>query len=448
MLKSFVEILFLLTFFFSCTPATQNSLLSMGGEGSSTSSSENQTSITGTPSVNTDGINTAGGKVLASGIENGDLLEVSGECSDLGYKKNRILFQVYENTTENGFPLIDNAIDWKCQASTATTELSSGNETCFVPTQGLGVVEDLQITPQYPQCFNKRFSFFVRLGRAMRQDPLSSDYDDATNPRVSYLLKVKLRLLGDGTQVTDSPWEKITVNRVVSKPTAKITLNALTNKIELDVAKFSNIKYNAFYSAAGPSYLANNTVSGSLFSGCTITTVSGTGAVSTSCSQINSDAVPSSTVAGEITHYNLLPGITYAYQFMAEDLNYVYPSASGTETSGYGLAVGQIAAPTVIGFITRTQPGAVQCVFTLSNKSSFGNHKVEWAYSTTDPSWMIATPTVFTASCGNVNPCTVTTPVGTPLHMAVRSYLEVSGVRRLTSDWSPPDYEERTNICQ
>ena len=159
----------------SCTPVTQNSLLSTGESGSGASgSSENQTSIAGQPSLDIDSISTQSGKVLASGIENGDLLEVSGKCSDLGNKKNRILFQVYENPTENGFPMIDNSIDWKCQASTATTELASGNETCFVSTQGFGAVDDLQVTTQYPQCFNGRFSFFVRLGRAMRQDPLSS----------------------------------------------------------------------------------------------------------------------------------------------------------------------------------------------------------------------------------------------------------------------------------
>ena len=66
---------------------------------------------------------------------------------------------------------------------------------------------------------------------------------------------------------------------------------------------------------------------------------------------------------------------------------------------------------------------------------------------------MISTPTVFTASCGNVNTCTVSSPVGTPLHMAVRSYLDINndGVTPgtdLISDWSPPDYEQGTNVCQ
>ncbi len=454
--KTFFKIGFLYFFLLSCTPSAQNSLLSSnGGNSNSGSNSNNQTSIPGRPTIEPDGIIVPGGKVLAAGIENGDLLEVSGKCSDLGNKKNIILFQVFENTSENGFPLIDNAIDWKCQASTATTELSTGNETCFVASQGLGVVEKKdppEITPQYPQCHNGRFSFFVRLGRAMRNDPLSSDFDDTTNPRSNYLLKLKLRLINDNAPVMDSDWVNVTVNRVVGKPSAKVTLVAQTMKIEADVAKFSNIKYNAFYSASGASYYANNTVSGSLFSNCSITTVSGTGAVSTACSFINSNVVPSVTSAAEFTHLNLIPGFVYAYQFMAEDFNYVYPSISGTETSGYGAAVGHIV-PSVFILRSDATTGPIRCTMITEGRSSA--YHIEWAYRTDNPTWMLSAPTTgiryglngcsgSTAAIKGTSNCVIQGgAAGSDYYVAVRTYYDRNGDGLATpgvdliSDWGP-----------
>lgn len=452
--KSFLKIIFIYYFLSSCTPSSQNSLLSSNsGSSGSSGSSNNQTSITGQPSIDPDGILVPGGKALAAGIENGDLLEVSGKCTDLGNKKNIILFQVFENSTENGFPLIDNSIDWKCQASTATTELSSGNETCFVASQGLGAVEKKdppEVTPQYPQCHNGRFSFFVRLGRAMRADPLSSDFNDTTNPRVNYLLKLKIRLINDNAPVQDSDWVKVAVNRVVGKPSAKVTLVGQTNKIEVDVAKFSNLKYNAFYSASGAAYYTNNTVSGSLFSDCTITTVSGTGVVSTSCSSINSNVVPSATTAGEFTHLNLIPGFVYAYQFMAEDFNYVYPSVSGTETSGYGAAVGLITPAVFINTVTYAT-GPIRCTMNTEGRSSA--YHVEWAYRTDNPTWMLSAPTtgIRYAACSGSSPtlkgstnCVIQGgAAGTDYYVAVRSYFDRNGDGLATpgvdliSDWGP-----------
>ena len=453
--KTFFKIVFLYFFLLSCTPSAQNSLLSSNSGSSNSGSSNNQTSITGQPAIIPDGITVPGGKVLAAGIENGDLLEISGECRDLGNKKNIILFQIFENTSENGFPLIDNAIDWKCQASTATTELSSGNETCFVASQGLGVVEKKdppEITPQYPQCHNGRFSFFVRLGRAMRNDPLSSDFNDATNPRVNYLLRLKLRLINDNAPVMDSDWVKVTINRVVGKPSAKVTLVAQTMKIEADVAKFSNIKYNAFYSASGASYYANNTVSGSLFSDCSITTVSGTGAVSTACSFINSNVVPSTTTAAEFTHLNLIPGFVYAYQFMAEDFNYVYPSASGAETSGYGAAVGHIV-PSVFIVSSVATTGPIRCTMTTEARSSA--YHIEWAYRTDNPTWMLSAPTTgirytlngcsgSAAAVKGTSNCVIQGgAAGSDYYVAVRTYFDRNGDGLATpgvdliSDWGP-----------
>ena len=93
--KTFLKIVFFYFFLVSCTPSAQNSLLSSRGGSSNSDSSNNQTSIAGQPAIIPDGITVPGGKVLAAGIENGDLLEVSGECRDLGNKKNIILFQVF-----------------------------------------------------------------------------------------------------------------------------------------------------------------------------------------------------------------------------------------------------------------------------------------------------------------------------------------------------------------
>lgn len=225
----FIIGLFSILFFYSCTPKSQSSLLSDRVECSIEDCPLVQSKIDGSLSIEPD----SSGYQL--NVDKSDIIEISGKCNDLSISKNRIYVRVYEGEDTSVDPYIDNANSPNCIGS-LTSEMN--NQRCFWITQGAGVVDN---GLEYPQCFNGRFSFSVRLGRIIRTtEPTvgSAGVDDALNPRKKYLVRFKL-VTNDGA-ISESPWNAATVDRGVSKVTFNQVTDFSTFKCTLALDAFKN----------------------------------------------------------------------------------------------------------------------------------------------------------------------------------------------------------------
>ncbi len=166
-------------------------------------------------------------------VDQGDVIEIAGKCSDLGVRNNRIMVEVYEGE-DHPDAYIDNSRSLNCENS--LTPALNGQR-CFWITQGRGVVDG---GLEYPQCFNGRFSFSVRLGRIIRTiesavNPAAIN-DDASNPRKKYMVRFKLRIQ-DGA-ISETPWNSTLIDRGVTK----VTFSQETTS----ASHICNIKLNAY----------------------------------------------------------------------------------------------------------------------------------------------------------------------------------------------------------
>lgn len=174
---------------------------------------------------------------LTVNIEDNDKVEITGSCSDLNRKKNRIIVEVFsgEGDAENGNPYISNAISDKCLAAVGAF---TGNGTvvgtpCFWVTKGVGLIEELGLPTQrpFPQCHNGRFGFAVRLGAVMT----------APAPEGSrYTVRFKIRTQ-EGI-ISESQWSRVLITRKLTIPSIdKITANQneYSCSLEMSPARFN-----------------------------------------------------------------------------------------------------------------------------------------------------------------------------------------------------------------
>ncbi len=426
------------------------------------------------------------GEIFAS-PESSDLVEITGSCKDLGRKENRILVQVYEGENDAVMPIIDNSIGVNCQEDITTTSLRGGT-TCLLISQGIGLADSGSSTSQFPQCFNGRFSFQLRMGRIIRRDLVTNDNSDDTNPKVRYLVKLKLRTT-DGV-TADSGATTMYVNRALATPTFSVTPNKDNDRCEINFnpSKFRDIKYSLYTTWTGPNYAASGTMTN---------TVSG---------PVYVDKSPTFPPLGDGTtvekfyHFGeplgatigLMPGVTYTYRMQTTDVSYKYTSnpaitdyenlfgAGKNELSPMSGDVSCILAPAYVRDRTEQNggPGTPNSCFLQLAGYNTRAYSIEWRVSTS-PNWMTTTPNagwlvtlggdtytncrelstcavhgdrdpaVFTGSSSattyiDENGATKSFQPRVPYYFAARHYIDTNGnkqfdagIDQLAGDWSP-----------
>jgi hypothetical protein len=217
-------------------PVGTTSLLSSGGS-STTPSTSTGSEETGELDIRADN------QELTVNVEDNDKVEITGSCSDLNRKKNRIIVEVFsgEGDAENGNPYISNAISDKCLPAVGAF---TGNGTivgtpCFWVSKGVGLIEELGLPTQrpFPQCHNGRFGFSVRLGAVL------------TTPAPSgsrYTVRFKIRTQ-EGI-ISESEWSRVFITRKLSIPViddVKANQNEYSCTLEMSPARFNqNITYD------------------------------------------------------------------------------------------------------------------------------------------------------------------------------------------------------------
>lgn len=425
------------------------------------------------------------GEIYAS-PEGSDLVEVTGRCTDLGRKANRILVQVYEGEDDARTPIVDNSIDVNCQDNISTSSLvSSGGvgKTCLLISKGIGLADAGQSVSQFPQCFNGRFSFQLRMGRTIRKDTYINDKSDTTNPKVRYLVKMKLRTTDSIT--SDSPSVTILVNRSLPVPVVTPVPSRDNNRCEINLnpSKFRDIRYTLYTTWTGPSWAASgsltNTVSGSIYVD----------------RQPTFPPLGNGTTIEKFYHFGepinssigLMPGVTYTYRIQSADYsfrNVATPALTDYEVQ-FGNTAGNVErsvisqnytcvmTPTYVSNRTEQVQGAGTpntCFLQLAGYNT--SYSIEWRVSTS-PTWMVTSPNsgmlVSTGgtdwNCRNLSTCSVhgdraissaTTYIdasgttqrfaaATPYYFAARQFIDTNGngrfdpgVDQLAGDWSTP----------
>ena len=404
-----LSLLILMFAFYGCTAATNTTLLSENKPCTENCTTSTPGVISGELSITPDE-----GEVYST-PEGTDLVEITGSCKDLGRKANRILVQVWEGEDDSVSPIIDNSIGITCQDNVSTSSLQSTagvGKTCMLVSQGIGMADSGGSTPQFPQCFNGRFGFQLRMGRIIRKNTQSlgagvDNRDDATNPRVRYLVKMKLRTTEGIT--ADSGGSTMVVTRALTTPTFSVTKNKDSDRCEVNFlpSKFRDVRYTLYTTWTGPSYAATasqpNVISGTVYV----------------------DASPTFPPLGDGTtiekfyHFGepldnpgtigLMPGVNYTYRMQAGDFSYrnvATPALTDYEVQ-FGSVAGRVERSAISGNVScNMDPAYVSnrteqnqgsgtpnsCLLTLAGYNTRG-YSIEWRVSSTSPTWMQTNPT-------------------------------------------------------
>lgn len=444
---------------------------------------------------------------IYSSPEGSDLVEITGSCKDLGRKSNRILVQVYEGEDDSVSPIIDNSIGITCQDNISTSSLMSTagvGKTCLLISQGIGMADTGNTTAQFPQCFNGRFGFKLRMGRIIRRDTAANNKDDTTNPRTKYLIKLKLRTTEGIT--ADSGATTMVVTRALQTPTFSVKKDKVNDRCEINFnpSKFRDVRYTLFTTWTGPGYAASGSLTNS---------ISGT---------VYADRQPTfpplddGTTIEKFYHFGepidasigLMPGINYTYRMQSGDYsfrNVTTPALTDYEVQ-FGSVVGQVENSAISGDVscnmdpayvsnrTEQNQGAGtpnSCLLQLAGYNTRG-YSIEWRVSSISPTWMVTNPTAgflvtvggdTATNCRSLPTCFVhgarsaatfpgsasattyidgsgaTQPfqANVPYYFAARHYRDTNGnnqfdpgVDQIAGDWSPatnvtnsPDFNHR-----
>lgn len=242
-------------------------------------------------------------------MDKSDLIEIGGKCSDLGVRANRILVQVYEGEDTSLPPYVDNESSVNCVNSTTP---SINGQRCFWLTQGRGVIDS---GLEYPQCFNGRFSFSVKVGRLLRtvDSGAGAVLDEVNNPRRKYMVRFKIRTT-DGA-ISESAWNSTLIERGVSKPTFSQNSLPFTDfKCDVQINAFKNlnnlgdVKYDIYLK---PDFILTDSEVEKLITPSPIPYV---------------DPIPASPLVHATNYrlYNIIPGVKYQIRVKAKDTKYTY----------------------------------------------------------------------------------------------------------------------------
>ena len=331
--------------------------------------------------------------ILLSSIEDSDLIEVTGTCNDLGRKSHKILIKLYEGAAGSTIPILDNTISDKCQDHVSTTLLkpdSSGTaQTCLFVTTGYGVI-DSSTGSVYPQCFNGRFSFSVRLGRQLRQDmSVGASFDTSVNAVDNYLLRLQLRSLEN--VVSESSISSVILNRTLLKPNYTVTPNFTDSRMEFNLkpSQFMDIRYSAEFEMVGPSNgqtgAFTNSASSTLFTNIPVLFP-----LNSSGNSLENYYHNQLSVLHGINAGGLLPGMTYKYRFKSTDfmhgVDYIAQFGAGNyEDSGWTTDLNyNFPPPTIISSTPFSDVNGCEFKTSGMNMQSVSGtriFKTEWAYS-------------------------------------------------------------------
>lgn len=334
------------------------------------------------------------GEIFAS-PEGSDLVEITGACKDLGRKANRILVQVFEGEDDSVAPIIDNSIGVTCQSNISTSSLAASPDPCIYVSQGIGLADTGNTISQFPQCFNGRFSFQIRLGRIIRRNATLNDQVEDTNPKVRYLVKMKLRTT-DGV-TADSAASMMTVNRALQTPIFSVTPNRDNDRCEINFnpSKFRDVRYSLYTTWTGATWAASGTFTN---------TVSG---------PVYVDKAPTFPPLGDGTtvekfyHFGqplgpligLMPGVKYSYRMQSTDYSYTtdYTAVFGAGRNELSPMSGEVSCtmtPAYVGKRTLNNAGTGtpnSCILELAGFNTRG-YSIEWRVSDTSPTWMLTNP--------------------------------------------------------
>jgi len=444
--KGLFALFFVLTFS-GCSNQMTSTLLT-SYKGCTGTACSNSSSLSGEISLSLDD---PSGYSYGTPSETTDLVEIAGSCQDLNIRNNRILVQVFDSELSTGVPYIDNSRDVYCDDVVNTKEyrsVVSGGVTvkqqCFFVSNGVGLADENGAL--YPQCFNGRFAFKVRVGRVVRKDPYIADGSD-NNPVVPYTVRMKIRAV-DNVPL-ESSWVTIPVSRYVSSPKVDATASSTTMRIELNVypAKFRDIRYSISYSWAGPTHVLSVSGTPATF------TNSASGTIPTAVFKkpdfpIKSDGTSidnfwiDNLYAGGTSVFptlGVMPGVTYNFDITASDFQYDYLTYPGPGfiDRGTSTTVTVVMAP---ARISENNPinGKNTCLFSLVGANTRGGYSLEWRYST-NSSWMDTDPNSGTvmSSCKTtqcyVNLTSGGFTVGNIYYFAARTYYD----QNANGSWDP-----------
>lgn len=401
-----LSLLLLMFVFHGCTSATNSTLLSEYKPCTENCTTSTPGVISGELSITPDE-----GEIYSS-PEGSDLVEITGSCKDLGRKQNRILVQVWEGEDDSVSPIIDNSIGITCQDNVSTSSLQSSGgvgKTCMLVSQGIGMADSGGSTPQFPQCFNGRFGFQLRMGRIIRkntQTTVTDNRDDTTNPRVRYLVKMKLRTTEGIT--ADSGGSTMVVTRALTTPSFSVTKNKDSDRCEINFlpSKFRDVRYTLYTTWTGPSYAATasqpNVISGTVYVDKSPTYPPlGDGTTIEKFYHFGEPLDNPGTIG-------LMPGVNYTYRMQSGDYSYVNvgtPALTDYEVQFGGVA-GRVERSAISGNVscnmdpayvsnrTEQNQGAGtpnSCLLTLAGYNTRG-YSIEWRVSSTSPTWMQTNP--------------------------------------------------------
>lgn len=297
----------LLFLFSACgAPVGTTSLLSAGSSSSTPSTTTGEES--GELEIR------AENQELTVNIEDNDKVEITGSCSDLNRKKNRIIVEVFsgEGDAENGNPYISNAISDKCLPAVGAF---TGNGTvvgtpCFWVTKGVGLIEELGLPTQrpFPQCHNGRFGFAVRLGAVMTAPaPTGSRYT------------VRFKIRTQEGIISESEWSRVFVTRKLSIPVIddiKANQNEYSCTLEMSPARFNqNITYDLSRVQTGTNIAL------------------GSGTVSSTTLALFGGRISSASIAQGISAYNFVSNPNTALHPVIAGMSYSYTLNSREATN-------------------------------------------------------------------------------------------------------------------
>lgn len=445
-----LSLIILMLVFHGCTGAVNSTLLSKYEPCTENCSTSTPDTISGELEILPDE-----GEIFST-PEGSDLVEITGSCKDLGRKANRILVQVFEGENDAAAPIIDNSIDVNCQDNISTTSLQSTagvGKTCLLISQGIGLADTGQTTAQFPQCFNGRFGFKLRIGRVIRSDTAANDMSDTTNPKVRYLVKMRLRTTENLT--SDSGAATMVVNRALYTPTMSVVPSRDNNRCEINLypSKFRDIRYTLYTTWTGPTWAA---------SGAMTNVVSGTVYVD---KQPTFPPLGDGTTVEKFYHFGeplgttigLMPGITYTYRL--ETADYSFRNVATPALTDYEVQFGSVAGKVERNSTTQTysctmSPAYVgnrvlnanpqagtpnSCFLQLAGINTLG-YGIEWRVSSTSPTWMITNPNDgllvqvggdAVTNCRSLSSCFVHGPrraMSYPGTSAASKYIDANGV--------------------
>lgn len=363
-----LSILISLLLFWGCAPSKMGSSLLMSADPcnlvSATACGNNpSTIITGTLNIAPDN------GEIAVPVETTDLVEITGTCNDLGRRDNRIIVQVFEGDDEAAAPIIDNSSSSQCESHITTSSLqpSAGvGKTCLLISDGVGRVGDGEegSAPRYPQCFNGKFGFQIRLGRIIRKDLYSTSKDETVNPLANYTVRMKMMAMKASIAEYSLP-VSMKLKRYIAQPIFSVAAAPSQFRCEISLTKsaiFKDVRYTLEATAQGSAMAQvrdgsgvltwDNAISGTVY--VSMTAVIPPVSNGTGVDLYYHDKFPS------LSNLGFMPGVNYKYRMRAEDWSYTTDYAHLTpdhhgirvENSGYKELTCSVPAARIV---TKTQ---------------------------------------------------------------------------------------------